>query len=79
MSVCLIARNRLSLRFLVEEPMANNGIPLAFLCFCSFDEFLHFIFFSLWVFWFLQTSLLCMVGELAGGGLVAVAVGICDR
>ena len=32
-----------------------------------------------WVFGSLQTSLLCRVGELAGGGSVAVAVGVSDR
>ena len=29
-----------------------------------------------WVFGSLQTSLLCIVGELAAGGYVAVAVGV---
>ena len=29
--------------------------------------------------WSLQTNLLCIVGELAGGGFVAVAVGVSDR
>ena len=32
-----------------------------------------------WVFGYLRTSLLCIVGELAGGGSVAVAVGVSDR
>ena len=38
-----------------------------------------FSFELLWVLGYLQTSLLCVVGELAGGGLVALAVGISDR
>ena len=43
---------------------------LAYLCrflpFCSFNDFLRFEFF--WVVGFLQTSLLCIGGELAGPG-----------
>ena len=31
-----------------------------------------------WVFRSLQISLLCIMGELAGGGSVAVAVGVSD-
>ena len=31
------------------------------------------------VFWCLRTSILCIVGELAGGGSVSVDVGISDR
>ena len=38
-------------RFLVEEPIANIGIPLDFLDFCSFDLFGGYdIFVIFWVF-----------------------------
>ena len=40
---------------------------------------MNFTFEFVWVFWSLQTNLLCIVGELAGGGSVAVAVGVSDR
>ena len=42
-----------------------------------FNDFLCFE--KNWVFGSLQTSLLCIVRELAGGGSVAVAVGVRDR
>ena len=62
-------------RLLVEERIANIGIPLdvfvffvVSMIFCILKNFLGF--------GSLQTSLLCKLGELAGGGSVAVAVGI---
>ena len=54
-------------RLLVKERMANIGITL---------DVLNFF---LCVFGCLQTSLLCIMGELAGGGSVAMAVGVSDR
>ena len=62
-------------RLLVEERITFNGIPvdisglLQFLCFfCVYNVFK--------VLESLQTSLLCIMGELAGEGSVAVAIGI---
>ena len=62
-------------RQMVEECIANIGIPLDFfLAVLPFQWFFAFLVF--WGFGSLQTSLLCIVGDLAGGGSVAVAVGI---
>ena len=58
-------------RLLVKESIANICIPLEIFGFLQFDFCL--------VLWSLQTSLLCMMGELAGVGYVAVAVGVSDR
>ena len=83
MFACPIARNRWlrpngwSLRLLVEERIANIGIPLHVLDFCSFDLVLLFEF--IWVLGSFQTSLLCLVGELAGGQSVAMAFGISNK
>ena len=60
-------------RLLVEERIANIGIPLDILGFCCFKDFLRLEIF--WVFGFLRTSVLCIIGELAGGG--SVDVGLC--
>ena len=60
---------------MVKERIANIGIPLDVLPFCFLNFFLAFCFFG----GSLQTSLLCIVGELAGEWSVAVAVGISDR
>ena len=65
-------------RLLVKECIANIGIPLdpwTFI-FCRFDVFFAFDFFSS-VLGSLQTGLLCILGELQGGGYVAVAVTVC--
>ena len=63
-------------RLLFEERIANIGIPLdVFGFFCRFDDFCAYKF--VWVSGSLQTS--PIVGELAGGGSVAVAVGVSDR
>ena len=61
-------------RFLVKELITNIGISL--------DRF--FVVMTTFViffgdFRFLQTILLCIVGELAGGGSVGMAVGVSDR
>ena len=48
-----------------------------FNCLIALDDYLRFNKFL--VFGSLQTSLLCIVGELAGGGSVTVAVGVSDR
>ena len=64
-------------RLLVKEHIANIGILLDILCFGCFDDFLCFDIF--WVFGSLQTSLLCIMGELAGGGFLDMAVGVIVR
>ena len=57
-------------RLPVKECIANIGIPLDFFgFFCHFNDFC----------WSLQTSLLCIIGELAEAGSVAVAVGVSER
>ena len=50
---------------------------LKFNCHC-FNDFLHFRIFCAFLGSF-QTTLLCIVGELAEGGSVAVADGISDK
>ena len=84
MSVCRVSvpsqktRFPVDWRLLVEECIANSGIPL--------DIFRSFLF--QWLFSFciflcffgsLRTSLLCISGELEGGGSAAVAVVVSDR
>ena len=67
-------------RLLVEECIGNIGSSLDDLFrFCSFYDF--FSFWIFWVIWSLQTSLLtlCIIGEFAKGGFVAVAVSVSDR
>ena len=63
-------------RLLVEERIANLGTLLPF--FCRFDDFFWILIYIHFV-GSLQTSLLCIMGELAGGGSAAVAVGVSDR
>ena len=46
---------------------------------CSFDDFFRFEKKILCVLEFQPISLLCIVGKLAGGGSLAVAVGVSDR
>ena len=83
MFVYPIAHNRrlcqkgFSLSLLVEERIANIGIPLDVFGFLQFWWFLRFEFVQ--VFGSLQTSLMLIVGESAGGGYVAVAVGVSNR
>ena len=64
-------------RLLVNERVVIIAIPLYVFAFCGFNDLLRFgnIFCSLGS---LQTSQLCVVSELAGGGSVAVAYGISD-
>ena len=65
-------------RLLVEEHIANIGIPLdviKFLLFLSFSVFLFFYFY----FWLFETSLLCIMEKLAGGRSAAVALGVSYR
>ena len=65
-------------RLLVKGHIAYIGIPLDFFVFLLFQRFLSFG--KTFFFWSLGTILLCIMGELAWGGSVAVAVGvICDR
>ena len=59
-------------RPLVEERIANVGVPLVL----GYNDFWRLEFFH--VLGSLQTSLLCIVGELAGEGSAAVAVGVSD-
>ena len=65
-------------RLLVRERIANISIPLNILrafvvsmIFCELKLFRDF--------GSLQNSLLCIMGELAGGGSLAMAVGVSDR
>ena len=60
---------------LVDEHIANIGIALE--VFFILIIILCFEYKS--VFRFLQTSLMCIMGELAGGGSVAAAFGVSDR
>ena len=81
LSVCLsvhVWRHRFPVdwRLLVNKHSRKFGLPLKF-WFCIF--FPSFFIMFLFVFWSLPTILLCIVGELAGGGSVAVAFGINDR
>ena len=56
--------------------IANIGLPLdVFMCFCNFNVFFAFKYLS--SSFSSQASLLCIVGELASGG--SVAVGVSDR
>ena len=63
-------------RLLVEEPNVNIGVPLDMFGFCCYNDSLRFEIFQ--VLGSLRTSLLCILEELAGGGSVAMAVGITD-
>ena len=65
-------------RLLVKGRIVNIGVPIYIFGFFKFQCFFAFKFFSR-VFWSLQTSLLCIMEELAGGGYVAVAVAVSDR
>ena len=47
--------------------------------FCCLNDFCIFNFFSLEFFGSFQYSILCIMGELAGGESVAVAVGVSDK
>ena len=70
-------KNWVDWRLLVEEHIANIGIHLEIFCvFFSFNDFwvLNFLGFAS-----LQTSLLCIMGELAGGQSVARAVSVSDK
>ena len=66
-------------KHLIEEHIDNIGIPLFFflqvfavsMTFCALNCF--------WVLGSLQTSQLCIMGELAGGGSLAVAVAVSER
>ena len=62
----------------------NFAIEIFLLKFCdwNFDIFCCFVEFvrlNLFVFFSLQTNLLCIMGELAGGGSLAVAVCLSDK
>ena len=64
-------------RLLVKERVTNIGIPLDVFGFLPSNDFLHLD--VLCIFRCLRTSLLYIVGELAVGKFVAVAVGVLDR
>ena len=66
----------MDLRLLVKEGIANIGIPLDI--FCRFLVLMNFEVLIFCVLGSLQTSVLCIVGELAGEGYEAVAVGVSD-
>ena len=58
-------------RLLLKERIAIISITLEVFVLCRFDIFMGF--------GSLQISLLCIMGELAGGESVAVADGVSDR
>ena len=67
-------------RLLVEEGITNIGIPLEFCCvfaismiFCNWNLFWVFLVFAN------QPTVHAIVGDLAWGGSVAVAVGVSYR
>ena len=64
----------LDLRLLVEEHISNITIHFQVFAFWWFFWGGFFRFFGS-----LRTMLLCIVGELAGGGIITVAVGVSDR
>ena len=66
----LKTRFLVNLRLLVKEHRANIGIPLDTFGFCYFSDFFPLKFLRVLI--SLQTSLLCIVGKLAGGGSVTV-------
>ena len=57
------------------QGIANIGIPLEIFGFCHFDNFC-FLKKKMLVVWYLRTSQMCIMGEIAGGGSVAVAVAL---
>ena len=65
-------------RVLVKDNFDKVFILLDVFCFCCLNDFWQFDFF-LFLFFYLQPGLLCLMGELAGGGSVAVAVSVCDK
>ena len=72
--VCVSAPSRKTLfpvnwRLLIDECIANRGIPLNIFCFYCFNDFCVFLNTFSGIFGSLQTSLLSIVGALAGGGL----------
>ena len=81
MCVCVPSRKicfPMDWRLLVEEHIANIGIPLDHFGFLVLRIFLRF-YFTLLSFLSLRASLLYIIGELPWGGSVAVAVGFSDR
>ena len=64
-------------RLLVKERIVNIGIPLDISGFCCFNDFLYLEYFL--GFGFLPNQPTVHMGELAGGGSAAVAVGVSDR
>ena len=67
-------------RLLVKERIANTGIPLDVFGFFKIKNKIKFPFWTnVPAFGSLQTSILCIMRELARGGSVAVAVGVSDR
>ena len=76
--VCLCVPSRktrfpVDWRLLFEELITNICISLESFGFCHFNDFWHLIFFR--VLGSLRTSLLCIIGELAGGGSVVIVTG----
>ena len=59
-------------------PYFDIGIPQGIFANLRFRRFLMF-FLIFRVFGSMRTRLLCIVGELAGGGSMAVTVGVSDR
>ena len=65
-------------RLLVEERIAKFGITIEVLR-VFVVSMIFWVLKCFLIFGSLQTTLLCIMGELAGGGSVAVAVGVSDR
>ena len=77
--MCVIAETPQpsGLETMVKEHFADIETPLHIPCFCCFDDILILEF--CWGFGFWRTSLLYIMGELAGGWSVVVAVDVSDR
>ena len=82
MCVCVCHRGKPASRwtgdFWSKSVSLLFGIPLNVLDLFVVSMIFSFLTYFLG-FWFFATSLLCIIGELAGGGSVAVAVGVSDR
>ena len=65
-------------RLLVAERIANIGIALYIFGLLAI-LMIFGVLTCFWIFWVCRTSLLCIMGELTGGGSVPVDVNVSDR
>ena len=65
-------------RLLIEEQITKIGLPLYIFMFFAVSR-IFCVLKCFQVFGSLPTSPLCVRGELAGGGYLAIAVGVTDR